>query len=406
MNYIPIVLATFIEPFWLILNRLLCLLQPYEQLRRGNANASPTIELDYSSLPPQFLLWREVRAKHWLIFLLCLMVLFANALSVALSGLMYEGTQEISRPADFEVPRTSQFVKLDGLGLPFNTKLEGNWQDGTTSDQLYRLMSNLTAGIPLPSWVDDDYTYSAVDTGKTNISSTVKVRTNGYGAFWGCRSLDQARGEQYTLKFNDSASNATLEVLVRNNKSGSLAACRDNESKAVVSYRILDSLRDLQSGHLALELATMLTSNNTKEDDLFCGQHILAGWIRADLEPDGDKLALGLQVMNITFRKDAILVCQPTIETISAELIADSAGLVQRQVSKSYEDPELLKSFDKSSAADLIAQVHQFLPDVGATWHTDSNSSDFNNYLIGKSTGVNSMLDASLPVPTAAYASK
>ncbi|KAM3417463.1 hypothetical protein BST61_g5708 [Cercospora zeina] len=398
-NYIPIALATFIEPFWLILNRLLCLLQPYEQLRKGNSRACRSVDLDYSSLPPQFLFWRAARAKHWLIFLLCFMVLSANVLSIALSGLMYEDAKGVSEDVKLGVPRTSAFVNLNGLGLPFNTLLEGNWQGGTTSDQFYRLMSNLTADTPLPPWLDEEYTYLAIDTTGTNTSSTIRTQTLGFGATLQCRTVQEDEGESVLLEFNASATNATLEVTLRNDD-GSLTNCEDNESAAVASYRSLRSVLGARPGHLALELASMLTSNDTASDDLFCRQHILAGWIRADLVQDGDHQQLGLPVMNITSRNDTLLVCRPLIETITAELEVDSTGRVMRQISA-----HSLQN-DSASYADLIAQVHQFMPDMGATWHSDSFPSDFLNYLIAQSTGDSTMLVPSLPIPSISHASQ
>jgi len=53
LNYILVVFATFLDPFWVLLNRLLCVLEPFEELREGNGTASESLDLKYTSLPPQ-----------------------------------------------------------------------------------------------------------------------------------------------------------------------------------------------------------------------------------------------------------------------------------------------------------------------------------------------------------------
>ncbi len=40
LNYILVVFATFLEPFWVLLNRLLYVLEPFEELRKNDGTAS------------------------------------------------------------------------------------------------------------------------------------------------------------------------------------------------------------------------------------------------------------------------------------------------------------------------------------------------------------------------------
>lgn len=100
-NYIPIAVATLIEPFWLVLNRVICMLQPWEEMRRGNAKASRSLELNYHSLPPQFVFWRALKARHVQLAFICLMSILANGLTLALGGLMYENTVSVRRATQF-----------------------------------------------------------------------------------------------------------------------------------------------------------------------------------------------------------------------------------------------------------------------------------------------------------------
>ena len=91
MNYAPTAFATFLEPMWLILSRLLCLLKPYEVLRVGGAKVSQSLGLKYTSIPPQLAIWRALRAKHVLLAVVCLITVSTNFLAVFLAGLLNEG---------------------------------------------------------------------------------------------------------------------------------------------------------------------------------------------------------------------------------------------------------------------------------------------------------------------------
>lgn len=404
-NYIPILIATFIEPFWLLLNRLLCLLQPYEQLRRGGALASRSIDLDYSSLPPQFLFWRAARARHWVVFLVCMMVLAANVLSVALSGLMYEGSRNVPSDAVFSFPRAAKFVSLNGTGLPFNTNEAANWQGGTTSDQFYSLMSNLTAGTPLPPWVDEDYAYLAVDTTSIDGASSMTFNTTAIGAALQCRPLDASKHESYHLSIWNDAKFASLDVRLDNN--GSTARCTNFQAALPLSDTEGFQIEDTQVGHVALELATMLFNNSSHTDDIFCRQHVLVGWIRADWAFNRtETYRLGSpHGIHSTGRNDTVMVCRPSLQIGPAAVSVDGKGQVQGRTITDLESHDIEEYFS-SSSWDLIAQAHQFLPDMGATWHQDAYPSDFINYLITKGTNDTTLLDYALPVPSFALAYK
>jgi hypothetical protein len=89
-NYAPTAFATFLEPIWIILSRLLCLLQPFEELRKGNASSSKSVEVKYTSLPPQLAIWRAFRAKHFLLAVVCFVAVSTNVLAVTLAALLNE----------------------------------------------------------------------------------------------------------------------------------------------------------------------------------------------------------------------------------------------------------------------------------------------------------------------------
>ena len=95
-NYIPTVIATLIEPFWVLINRLLCLLQPIHELKGCKAKAKDSIDLNYCSLPPQLVIFKALRAHHFVLATVCSMALLANVLSIAFASLFHHNTVTVS----------------------------------------------------------------------------------------------------------------------------------------------------------------------------------------------------------------------------------------------------------------------------------------------------------------------
>ncbi|EME42944.1 hypothetical protein DOTSEDRAFT_88953 [Dothistroma septosporum NZE10] len=406
-NYLPIALATLVEPFWLVLNRLMCLLQPFEELRKSSMASSNAVDLDYSSLPPHFMSVRAFRAGQMLLGIVCLMTLLANALSVALSGLMYEGTVSISHGAGLHVAKAFQFGSLNGTAPPFNSDVASTTEIDTTSESFYRLMSNLTADTPLPAWSDTDFAYQAADLSGINENTTVDIDVGAVGATTTCRALANQGVENYTLIYNNDAAEAAITVHINTNEAGVISCTnwrpwtRSNAAPGS-SY-----VANPQPGRSALELNAWLSSRKTAPKyDLFCRQHILAGWIRAEFEIiEGAELTYrGFPQMKAISSNETMLLCRPTIMTGSATIQADSKGQIHQNLGASTGPGD--RSKFNTTEEDLVGQVNQFLVDSDATWHEDAYPSDYMNYLIGKLTNDTSMFNASLPNPSPEKAAK
>jgi hypothetical protein len=95
-GYLPTAIAMLIEPIWILINRLLCILQPLGALKGLDAKASGSISLNYNSLPPQLSIIPEARARHYLLTTVCGMALLANLLTASFAGLVYQNTVPIT----------------------------------------------------------------------------------------------------------------------------------------------------------------------------------------------------------------------------------------------------------------------------------------------------------------------
>ncbi|THX95989.1 hypothetical protein D6D02_09870 [Aureobasidium pullulans] len=155
---------------------------PYEQLRKGDAAPSRSITADYSSLPPQAVMFRALKAGHLsLASLCCLMTLLANVVSVAFSSLLYERATLLSTPRNFTM----------GYQLPINATGIPN----STYEHFYVVMSNVTAGTPLPAWTDESFFYLPFQGfDSSNTSTTLySARTPAVGASLDCLAMEQVQ---------------------------------------------------------------------------------------------------------------------------------------------------------------------------------------------------------------------
>ncbi|PIA92301.1 hypothetical protein CB0940_09459 [Cercospora beticola] len=414
-NYVPIALATLIEPFWLILNRLVGLLQPFEEMRKGSATAQRSIDLDYSSLPPQFLFMRAIKARHFTKAAVCFMVLLANVLSVALSGLMYEGTNLITHTSGMIMPYLPSLVELRGTGPPFNGALRENSDGSGTVEPFYRAMSNVTADTPLPPWAGENIAYWPMDTAALSPSAHLEINTSALAAELVCYPLG---AKNYVLDFAEDASSVNFNMPLQYSSSEIVTCSNFKSWTRAFGVSGLNSTSNPEPGRQALEMSAMLstrsvyaseldvgqdTTDASDARDLFCRQHIVSGWLRADWRA---KTSRRNSRGNYDFQADSLnstfIICRPTILTGNASAIFDAAGRVTKELSADLITP------NQTLFSDLIAQTNRFLVDSGATWHNDSFPSDYNNYLIeqARSATTKTLLNPEAPPPEATDAAE
>jgi hypothetical protein len=404
-NYLPTAVGTLIEPFWTVLNRHLCMLEPFDSLRKGKKKAKDSLGLDYSSLPPQFAIWKALRRRHPLLATVCGMALLANILAVALSGLFFESTVQNQISQSFALPYALHFNALNGSAPPFIQDRSGNLEP------YYVAVSNLTAHTPMPPWTDDDFFYLPFvpKVGVTNNTWTYRAVTPIVGGQLTCRPVNTTNSLSVFGIRNDEngeptiASSANLSITVSRNN-GASVNCGPR-------FNGFDQLRfninGTASGQAAFEFNTGLDgfANLTSDEDAaFCREHVAAAWVRAFTvsAPDIPNLEIGLDPpFNISSLQATIIVCHAEVVTGFADVLVSSDGHVQKRLSHNLSSGSVEPLFTTSSS-DLIGQAHEFLvADRGLAWHEDPFPSDFNNYLIGLTTNMTDYLDPTKPPPSA-----
>lgn len=390
-TYLPIAVAAFIEPFWVVINRQMCLLQPFEDLRRGSASAKKTIGIDYLSLPPQLNIWRALTSGHVLLATVCAMALLANVLAVAFGGLFFFANGDLPVPAEFVQPPIPSLV---GLESPFAPP--------GSIRQHQIAQSNLVSGTGMPPWTDDRFMYLPFfPPGYDPIvepdyypSEDQQAKTRAFGAQLDCVPLSPESSNSYTLRIVPDQANAGLAANL------TVDVNRDDRTRTtcVSPFIKINNQRQTPAGcpqgPVAIEFINTMSALDgaSPEERAFCVQYVVAGWVR-NVGPDV------CATMGYVKAEDGTLLgCRPRLVTGIAAVRTDFQGIKGKPKLENITSDGLQQYFADDPAT-LITRIQQFFPGNEATWHNDSFASDFSNYLMMKGINDTRMLDPSLPPP-------
>ncbi|KAG9688305.1 hypothetical protein KCU95_g10383, partial [Aureobasidium melanogenum] len=365
IKYLPMVVGAFFEPIFTWLTRTLCMLQPYEQLRRGDSAPSRSVDATYSSLPPQAVMFRALRTRHIsLASICCIMTFLANVVSVAFSSLLYEHTVLFPTSRNFTVPYQ---LPINGSGIPHS-------YTNTTYDHFYIAMSNLTAGTPLPAWTDETFFYVPFQGSEgRNASATLyRAITPAVSASLHCFPMYQRLSGKH-LTWDIPAGSPSCDL------------------SSLQTYETFES--QIPEAIEYLTFMNTVTSDNHVPD---CELTVLAGWCRSSME-------FSHQPVNASW-----IGCQPQLHVELREVVVDTQGFVQssKPINDTMShDNQLLQDGSK----DIFDAFHALLalsvtpkyPYVSTSpYHNDSYPSDFLNYLMAQKLNSSATLDPHLPPPS------
>ncbi|KAH6892325.1 hypothetical protein B0T10DRAFT_401198 [Thelonectria olida] len=368
-NYIPTIIATLIEPFWVLLNRLLCVLQPFSELWEGKAKASRSIDATYTSIPPQLAFWRALKSRHYILSLVCVVSLLANLLAIGLGSLFNEDVTATTHPYSFQpafAPRFNNESVYD-----FGSHVMSNLAATTIyQDPMYIVLANMSSGTTLPPWVSQEYYFQRYDltaSSPVGLHDYYKLQTRGFGVNPNCTS------EPYSA----IPVNATVE--------GTIAGgpCGDLIGAAKMEIRTPQMTRD--SGICAIEYIATLTHSNGPEK---CDMPLTMGWARTSKG----------EAENATVHA-SFAICRPFFQTAMFNITVDTDGKVisynrtsELKRTLDYDDSELHTN-------GMFAHMnHQWNGD-GDGYHNDTLTFDWMNYLVVLATGTRSHVDPNGPVP-------
>ena len=416
LNLIPTLTATLLEPFWVLLSRLACMMRPMEELREGESSAEKSLLLDYTSIPPQLIIWRALSGQDLLLAFLGIVAVLANVLTIALSGLLSQTDVLLLRPSSSTIlfqPRFASENPFNGTG---GLCVLGIY---TQNDPFYVAFANMSSSTPLPPWVTPEYFFLPLGINSTSTDDgavELNFLTGGYGADLDCQELSDFESDaMYNLSFSSDGTQARI-VTSHRQPDGNLYQCKPF-SAVVPSSQAEDqrynSTGDFKqvygepSGTKALEFSGVMISDDNHDDvarrNDFCTSLILKGWLRAVLPTDTNSSSISRSIPALA-EIDATVVlskvfmtCRPRVRLASFNVTISPSGSIHSAVQESDAIYDIPTNVDLSFALNLTRDVVGGIPDL--IWHNDTFATDWTNYLLKALINSTTLLDATLPVP-------
>jgi hypothetical protein len=388
-NYLPTLFATFLEPFWVVLNRLLCLLRPFDELNLGNALSSKSIGVKYTSLPPQLVIWRAVRSGHYLLAVVCLVAISANVLAVALSGLFTEELTSTSILISSTQTMSSRFNSTPDIARGASAA------PITYLDHFYVTMSKIHDGTHLPPWIDEKYFYIPFTTPNTlpgvdlRANDDQKIErysaaTRGFGVTTDCKALKPAAIDSGIVF---GANNSGQDVMFSSRHT--LPTGRNVTCISSVLTNYEDTLQPgkLTTGATALEVVRAMASVATApgqsvEDGGFCESLLVMGWTRVGSSVLEAAMTNGTDGRSFEY---IFMGCSPRLVTAKFDIDVNEQGYVLNSNRITDFDKDLESYSTMNETAALLQQITRLIAPTTATsfgWHNDTITADWMNSLL------------------------
>lgn len=400
-NYVPTVFSTILEPVWVILNRMLCLLLPFEELRRGNAKSAASIEAKYTSLPPQFVIWRALRSRHYVLASVCLVAVSTNILAVALSGLIIQDSTTVQLSA-----MTSQRLlpTWSGTSIQLSGVLSGAY-----FPHFYIAVSNLTSNTPLPPWVDRNYFYLPFEiptlpvttgSGIPMLLQGIHGSTTGFGVELSCFEMESDPNGTNTVAFEPSKDGSSVDFTTSHRlDNGTRVTCAGLDISNVSNEQEVGT-NNFTTGPSALEVMNNMQALNGTDDEGFCSTLVVAGWVR--LNPETSTQRVGNSSTFDGMLNSTFIGCKPQLTAATFDVYVDPNGRLLEATQTGNLLQGSAQYFYNTSNTTFFEQANNLVFPADASafiWHNDSFTSDWINSLLGYTIHSNAFVNPLAPVP-------
>ncbi|CAN9419840.1 unnamed protein product [Alternaria alternata] len=393
-----------------------------------------------------------IRARHFMLAMVCGMTLMANLLATAFAGLFFQAAIEFQTPVKFSLLLHPQFTAINGSAGPgprtpyFSTfqgqdqaLFSGAHQGGTGEDHFLVSESNYTRNTSLPGWTDDHAFYlpfgDSVD-GFNGGVRTYKARTTFFSAKPNCRKLELHR--DFRIRYFRKPSNPKWASLEGTNFEGkdfnvddglrfhAKLITPDNTTTSCVSkmgWSFGSPSRGTsknicregpEAGEMVSAIADSygnLSSYGTLSQQNLCRSTGFVGWTRANVvdcslnSPWEEDLDRPWEYEDAKDNNTFVIACQPSLVIGSAAVHVDSAGRMLRPAedieTNQDQSPEALASYFSNDPSNLVAQSNLFIfQDMVSRLHWDSYASEMIHYHINREAGSLKFTDPNQPLPT------
>ncbi|KAF1847952.1 uncharacterized protein K460DRAFT_363966 [Cucurbitaria berberidis CBS 394.84] len=398
-NYIPTAIATFIEPVWVLVNRLMCMLQPFEELRGGNATPQKSINADYSSLPPQLVIIKALRSSHFKLAAVCTMALLTNVLAIAFSGMFDERSVIFPYRVPLQPPYETKFVSINGTVGPGMLEQSGAFTGGLGTNQFLVAESNYTAGTPLPAWTGNQLffvPFADKELLKLKEDERLEARTTAVGAELDCQQIDPRNlTASWYRDSHNSGSTSDVSVTIDG------VACEKKDIRTEDGPEGVNGGLNpyCEDGRTSMELVLLpqARQNASLAEQDFCARLAVFGYVR-----DANICRRNTTTFD---QSNALFVgCRTKIVAGEATVLVGNDGRVHK-VSQLDTSSDLSSTFTErhfsNNASNLLRQGNTFLLRYpGARWHNQSFASEFMNYFMFKQANNSRLIDPNLPLPS------
>jgi hypothetical protein len=413
---------------WVLINRLLCLLQPMQELLSLEATPRQSIDRNYSSLPPQLTMFRALRSKHYILASVCAMALLANVLATAFAGLLFQDAMIMAEIAQF---RSFQDPSINRTSFLY----PGQW----SKPHVIIADSNFTQGTPLPPWTDKHYSYVPVDTdppSKTRAFYGTQAQTTAFGASLECKEIDFGSGNMLNMSYTGQSNHtATLTLgleLSLPDANGQLVNCEQRSN--AISWSVASGSSESE--------ACMLNSAGTEfsinfdpprkipaylEEITNCTYAIVIGWVRFPGAAPGacsarsvfESLAgpatpiwmnnsrnatVDLTAHAATSNSIKLVLCMPKLTVGKADISFDANGYIT-EPARNYKpetgtESELASRYLTNTTMDLTVGWMKYMEDDEiCRWHEDNYTSSRFHYFMLQESNDTRLTDVSQPLP-------
>ena len=371
LNYIPVLFATLLEPFWTLLNRKLCVVKPFEALKGGNAKASQSMDLRYTSLPPQLIIWRALKARHFLLVAVCVVGLSTNVMAVVLNALLQ--------------PRLAVLASKGTFWESFSPSINPVPSETSSSDHLYISAANFSHGAPLPAWVTEKLYFLPFQINTTSPLGSVQsymAVTPGFGLNVVCTNQTWA-DPAYIGLGNGNIAQPRISV----------------DQSNVQCTRQWDTFYDSQSKtNASLEILAPLSpafANASQADRDICGSTLAMGFLRAELNAE-------VEGVDSLFTSYTWMTCESTLFTALYEVEVSNNGRVENYKRKSKISTDISLANSSSLPAllsNLFIAFDAPFNNENPHWNNDNTTDTWPGFLIKALTNAVELIDPTLPAP-------
>ena len=388
LNYIPTAFATFLEPWWVLLNRLLCILQPFEELRRRDSPTSRSINLRYMSLPPQLNIWRAIKARHFSLSIACVVALLAQPLTVTLSTLFFVDITSTAKDSLFNVS-TLPLFKTSSVFYSF--------------DHFYIEKANMTQNTALPPWISSEYYFlPSFPASSSSKEALWEVHTKGFGIESQCQTLKDPAAE--TTVYFDINHNKTLfnPSSIQAFGNGSKIRCYPClHCNAGNGWQEGSSALEIsgESDRSAIEIYTSMVpilADSKNPGAVQCNSQIFTAWVHANFSTSDPTKGQSLTDFDVR-----AMVCRPELRVANFLVTTSSDGRVLSYSQTSSFDTDLDKYFAPSTSLNaLLRNTAEVIGSLAPPkWHNTTKTNDWMNYLLTQTMKSTSLVDAAAPLP-------